>query len=212
MMKKPFLKLKPSILYGTGLLTLVLSLGYSYEVKDNIEKKEVQIKVLETELDKKEKQLKEVSRVTETIKAYIQDMNPDINEKMAEKYAKLIIKESEKRGTSPYIQAVLLKSESSFKRDPKHSIDGVVGMGGIYWDVWKKELKKEGIAYSKEDLRNASTNIKASAYILSCYMDECNAVPIRALTKYKGTSDLGRNQARLVLNEAIKLKAKTSKA
>lgn len=164
---------------------------------------------LQKELKQKDSELKKLTLVKEKIKNHILAKNSDISEKVADKYAMTIVKESNKRGHSPIIQTALLDSESSFRSNPKHALGGVVGMGGIYWNVWKDQLRKEGIAYSKEDLRNPIVNIKASAYVVSCYMKECHQNNRLALTHYKGYSSLGRSQAENVLQIAMKIRTNT---
>jgi len=160
-------------------------------------------------LKQKDSELKKLTLVKEKIKNHILAKNSDISEKVADKYAMTIVKESNKRGHSPIIQTALLDSESSFRSNPKHALGGVVGMGGIYWNVWKDQLRKEGIAYSKEDLRNPIVNIKASAYVVSCYMKECHQNNRLALAHYKGFSPLGRSQAENVLQIAMKIRQNT---
>jgi len=169
------------------------------------------IKKLEEELKKKNSELKKLTQTKSIIKEHILAKNSNIESKTAELYANTIMKESSKRGNSPLVQTALIGSESSFMKNPKHDISGVVGMSGIYWNVWKKELIKEGIAYKKSDLENPITNIKASAYILAVYMNQSNDIPREALTHYKGYSKLGRSQANGVMAVAMKLKNKEGK-
>lgn len=172
--------------------------------------KDKEIENLKKQLQEKEEEIKKLSHVKNVIKDHILSTNSGISEKVANKYAMAIIKESNERGHSPLIQTALLESESSFRTNPEHALTGVVGMGGIYWNVWKDKLRAEKIAYSKSDLKNPYTNIRASAYILSCYMDECKAIPRDALAHYKGYSTLGKNQANDVMKIALNLKRKAN--
>ncbi len=158
---------------------------------------------LKKELEKKEQELAKYVHLKNNIKTHI--MVSGVSAKSAEIYAITIVKESNKRKVSPIIQTALLESESSFNTDPKHDIDAVIGMGGIYWDVWKEALIKQKIAYNKEQLRNPVTNIKASSYILGYYMRQCDEQPKEALTHYKGYSTLGKTQASNVLVLAKKI-------
>ena len=228
-MENPFLrinKLNTFLKIGIGALALalVLSLVFAQNtVKETIQKvyiyKNILIKQnsddsskideLEKELKKKDSELKKLTLTKEKIKNYILAKNTDISEKVADKYAMTIVKESNKRGHSPIIQTALLESESTFRSNPKHALGGVVGMGGIYWDVWKKDLIREKIAFCKEDLKNPIINIKASAYVVSCYMKECHQNNRLALTHYKGFSPLGRSQAENVLQIAMKIRTNT---
>jgi len=163
------------------------------------QKNEQKIKELENELHK--------LQVTKSvIKEHILAKNSRISTKTAELYACTIMKESSKRGNSPFVQTALIGSESSFMTNPKHDISGVVGMSGIYWDVWKTQLKQQGIAYKKSDLENPITNIRASSYILAIYMNQTNNKTVKALAHYKGYCTLGKNQALNVMKIAQKLK------
>ena len=163
---------------------------------------------LQKQLNKSNSELKKLTLTKEVIKNHILAMNEKLSPRVADRYAQTIMRESSKRGHSALVQTALLSSESSFRSDPHHALGGVVGMGGIYWNVWKDQLRKEGIAYSKEDLKNPYVNIKASAYIVSCYMGECHDIPREALTHYKGYSKLGRSQADGVMKVALDLKRK----
>lgn len=151
------------------------------------------------------KAFKDYSKNKVVITKYILKKNPKVSYKKANMYADTIIKESVKRGHSPYVQAALLSSESLFNADPKHAISNVIGMGGVYWSIWKKDLIRNGIAYSKDELRNPITGIKASAYVLSIYMKQHNS-PRVALSYYKGYSALGKKQANDVMRIVNTLK------
>lgn len=148
---------------------------------------------------------KDYSKNKVVITKYILKKNPKVSHEKAEKYADAIIKESVRRGHSPYVQTALLSSESLFQANPRHAISNVIGMGGVYWSVWKKDLKRNGIAYSKDELRNPITGIKASAYILSVYMKQHNSARL-ALSYYKGYSALGKRQANDVMRIVNTLK------
>lgn len=228
-MENPFLRIKKSnnkLKIGLGILFLIASLSllfahqmstaaqkvqtfYIYK-KIFIKEEDPKVKELENELRKKDTELKKLTQTKEVIKEHILSTNDKIPEKTAENYAQTIMKESSKREISPFVQTALLSSESSFRSDPKHALTGVVGMGGIYWNVWKDELRKAGIAQNKEDLKNPIINIRASAYIVSCYMGDCHDIPREALVHYKGYSALGRSQADGVMRVAMNLKRKAN--
>jgi hypothetical protein len=174
------------------------------ELRIDQEKHEAEMLRVKAELKAKEQALKKYNLTKKIISGFIKDNNNMLSDTQAEKYAVKIIQESNKRGHSPYVQAALLASESSFKNNPKHDIRTVIGMGGIYYDVWSKALKQEKIAYSIDSLRNPYVNIEASAYVISYYN---NCANIRtALAKYKGYCALGKSQANNVMVVAIKLK------
>lgn len=168
--------------------------------------KDKEIENLKKQIQEKELELKKYTSMKEVIRSQI--IEHGVSEKVADNYAVSIIRESNKRGQSPFIQTALLQSESSFQPNIKHDLDGVVGMGGIYWNVWKDELKREKIAYSKEQLKNPYVSIKASSYILSCYMGDCKNITKEALAHYKGYSVLGKKQADNVIKIASNLKRK----
>lgn len=162
-----------------------------------------EVKVIKEYHQPKEEHKLEVAEIV--IKDFILESNPSIKEGYAEKLAQKIVKESELRGNSPYIQAALLASESSFYSGPKHDIKTVYGMGGIYVNVWSKTLKKEGIIWRDNDLLNPYTNIEASSYVLSVYMNMSKS-PREAISRYKGYCTLGKKQANKVMEVAIALK------
>jgi hypothetical protein len=226
-MENPFLRIKKmNTLLKVIIFILFLGIGTTYyytkssvedyftdtikeidSLKETQELHDSEVKKLEQEILRKDKELKKLSLTKNIIKQYILTKNPDVNERMAEGYALKIVRESKKRGNSPYIQTALLASESSFYKNPKHDISTVVGMGGIYWNVWSKKLKQERIASSINDLRNPYTNIEASSMVLSYYMD-CSKTPREALARYKGFCSLGKSQANQVMSVALTLKAK----
>ena len=165
-----------------------------------------EINTLRYKLDVQSKELHKLTVSKMIIKDFILQTNNDIQSTYADKLATKIVYESENRGNSPYVQAALLASESSFESNPKHAISTVFGMGGVYWNIWSDKLVANKIVNDKNDLKNPYTNIKASAYILSCYMDNCKT-PRLALAHYKGYSKLGISQANNVMITAIKLKS-----
>lgn len=174
-----------------------------------IEEKEghdAKVKTLRDEIEKQKVELKKFTLTKNIIKDFIKDKNPKLTDAVANNYAMAIVRESRKRGNSPYVQTALLASESSFNANATHAIRTVIGMGGIYYDVWGKDLKKEGIAYNIASLKNPYVNIKASSYVLAQYMD-VSKTPREALSRYKGFCALGRSQANDVMSVALKLKA-----
>jgi hypothetical protein len=171
------------------------------------QKHDSKVKLLRDEIEKQKVELKKFTLTKNIIKDFIKDRNPKINEVVANRYAVTIVRESRKRGNSPYVQAALLASESSFNSNARHSIRTVIGMGGIYYDVWGKKLKQEGIAYNIGSLKNPYVNIEASSYVLATYMDMSKS-PREALSRYKGYCSLGISQANNVMSVALKLKAK----
>lgn len=218
-MEHPFLRLeRRNLIYKAIILIIALiiliitfkSLNSMYnERTENLKKvQDIKIEKLNQELKKKDEELKKLTTKKNVIKAFILASNSKISSDLAEKYASFILKESIKKGNSPYVQAALIESESSFITNPKHDIANVIGMSGIYWDVWKDELKKHKIAHNKEDLRNPYINMRASSHILAVYMDISKGLPREALSRYKGYSALGKSQAKEVMKVAMMLKNK----
>lgn len=226
-MENPFLQLKKlnfklkliiAILVIGIVATYMATSGYLEEkylryiesnkqLTEEAQKNNVELKKAKDELKKKEDELKHYTLTKQIISDFIAKENTSLPHKEAEKYAVKIIQESKRRGHSPYVQAALLASESSFRNNPKHAIRTVIGMGGIYYDVWQAPLKDEGIVRNIDSLKNPYVNIAASAYVMSCYTKR--SVNIRtALAKYKGYCSLGRSQANDVMSVAIMLKQK----
>lgn len=87
----------------------------------------------------------------------------------------------------------LINSESSYKANSKHSLDYVSGLAGInsrYWDIPNKSIKEQ---------------IFAGAYVLRHYLNRYKGDTLKALTAYKGISNLGRRQAKDVYNKYLKI-------
>lgn len=218
-MEHPFLRLeRRNLIYKAIILIIALiiliitfkSLNSMYnERTENLKKvQDIKIEKLNQELKKKDEELKKLTTKKNVIKAFILASNSKISSDLAEKYASFILKESIKKGNSPYVQAALIESESSFMSNVKHAITNVIGMSGIYWDVWGNELKAAGILQKKEDLKNPFVNMRASSYILAKYKKMSNGSHIEALGRYKGYSALGKSQAKEVMKVAMMLKNK----
>jgi hypothetical protein len=72
-----------------------------------------------------------------------------------------------------------------------------LGLGGVIWEIWGKELKSSGIANSKGDLLLPDKNIFATAFILrylinknSSKANHNNAIPL-LISEYYGAFDSG---------------------
>lgn len=89
-----------------------------------------------------------------------------------------IISESTKYNINPIILYSLLHVESSMRFWIQHTPVKVtinkrkrtvqaVGLGGVVWEWWHKQLKEANIAEVRSDLFNPETNIKAAAFILN---------------------------------------------
>ena len=87
-----------------------------------------------------------------------------------------VIEASKKYEINPLVIYSILYSESTFRAYLKHAditltIDNkkiktnAIGLGGIVWEWWGKDLIAEGIAETKDDLFDPKTNIYATAYV-----------------------------------------------
>lgn len=87
-----------------------------------------------------------------------------------------VIEASKKYEINPLVIYSILYSESTFRAYLKHAditltIDNkkiktnAIGLGGIVWEWWGKDLIAEGIAETKDDLFDPRTNIFATAYV-----------------------------------------------
>ena len=169
------------------------------------------IKKLEDDLKKKETELKKLTATKTAIENHINSKNGSLSNRTVDIYAATIMKESSKRNVSPYIVTSVIGTESSFKSDPKHIRSNIItGMSGIYWDMWADDLRKEGIAYSRKDLKNPIVSIKACAYVVSVYTKQYNTT-LTALGRYKGWSKLGISQASNVIRVAQSIKYEAKK-
>ena len=89
-----------------------------------------------------------------------------------------VLSESEKYNINPIILYSLLHVESTMRFWIQHTPVKItvnkktqtvqaVGLGGVVWEWWDKQLKDAKIAEVRSDLFNIETNIKASAFILN---------------------------------------------
>ncbi|WP_086226418.1 transglycosylase SLT domain-containing protein [Campylobacter devanensis] len=87
----------------------------------------------------------------------------------------------------------LINSESSYRANSKHSLNYVSGLAGInsrYWNIPNKSIKEQ---------------IFAGAYVLRHYLNRYKGDTLKALTAYKGISNLGRRQAKAVYKRYLKI-------
>lgn len=106
----------------------------------------------------------------------------------------VIVDASRSYNIDPLLLARVIRSESNFRPDPKHSLPQVKGPGGINSKVHTK-LKHNTDSYVG--------NIYASAEVLSMYMEDSDSLTL-AITRYKGLSPLGLQQAKSILKEYLK--------
>ena len=106
----------------------------------------------------------------------------------------LIVDAARAYNVDPKLLANLIKSESNFRPNIKHSVPHVECMAGINNKAHPKTL------YNPSSITGC---IYASAEILAKYIDESDGLTL-ALTKYKGFSPLGHTQAKAVIKETYK--------
>jgi hypothetical protein len=103
----------------------------------------------------------------------------------------LVVDASRSYNLDPKLLAVVLKTESNFRPNPKHKLPQVVGVAGINTKANPKTLHNP---------QSYVGNVYASAEILANYVESSDSLTL-ALTRYKGLSPMGYRQARNVLKE-----------
>lgn len=103
----------------------------------------------------------------------------------------VIIDASRSYNLDPVLLAIVIKSESNFRPNPKHTLPNIVGPGGINVKAHTK-LKNNPNSYVG--------NIYASAEVLGKYVEDSDSLTL-AIARYKGLSPLGLQQAKSVLKE-----------
>ena len=106
----------------------------------------------------------------------------------------LIVDAARAYNIDPKLLANLIKSESNFRPNIKHSVPHVECMAGINNKAHPKTL------YNPSSITGC---VYAAAEILAKYIDESDGLTL-ALTKYKGFSPLGHTQAKAVIKETYK--------
>lgn len=96
----------------------------------------------------------------------------------------------------PLLLTAIIKSESNFRPYPKHKLKHVVGLTGV--NVLSHQ---DVLMYNPYSVKG---NIWAGAQILSSYNKDGNMA--LALTKYKGYSKLGKQQALEVIEDYKRIK------
>ena len=106
----------------------------------------------------------------------------------------LIVDASRHYNVDPRLIANLIKSESNFRPNIKHSLPQVQCMSGINLKAHPK------ILYNPDTITGC---VFASAELLSKYIEDSDGLTL-ALTKYKGFSPLGHTQAKQVIRDTYK--------
>lgn len=103
----------------------------------------------------------------------------------------LIVDAARSYNLNPMLLAKVIKSESNFRPNPKHTLPHIAGPGGINTKAWKS---------TKHNPHSYVGNIYSSAEILSHYVEDSDSLTL-ALTRYKGLSPLGFTQAKEIVKE-----------
>lgn len=103
----------------------------------------------------------------------------------------LIVDAARSYNLDPKLLAKVIKSESNFRPNSKHTLPHVVGPAGINTKTWKTTLHNPNSYVG---------NIYAGAEVLSHYIEDSDSLTL-ALTRYKGLSPLGLSQAKQIVKE-----------
>lgn len=103
----------------------------------------------------------------------------------------VIIDAARSYNLDPMLLAKVIKSESNFRPNPKHSLPNIIGPAGINTKVWTG---------TKHNPHSYVGNIYTGAEILSFYLEDSDSLTM-ALTRYKGLSPLGLRQAKEIVKE-----------
>ena len=148
------------------------------------------------ELDKKDSQilkLKDELEVANNLVAEYITENDILSEEVVlrQDITSLIVDAARSYNLNPMLLAKVIKSESNFRPNPKHSTRHIVGPGGVNTKAWKS---------TKHNPHSYVGNIYSSAEILSHYVEDSDSLTL-ALTRYKGLSPLGFTQAKEIVKE-----------
>jgi len=172
--------MKDKISIGIAILAIIISLSMAFmfelQVKDN------QILKLKDDLE----------IANNLIAEYITE-NDILAEEVVlrQDITSLIVDAARSYNLNPMLLAKVIKSESNFRPNPKHSTPYIVGPGGINTKAWKS---------TKHNPHSYVGNIYSSAEILSHYVEDSDSLTL-ALTRYKGLSPLGFTQAKEIVKE-----------
>lgn len=102
--------------------------------------------------------------------------------------AKYTVQAAEEYDLDHILLGALIDSESAYKLGVKHNHPKVKGLGGIHEGFWKvpNDTPEE--------------QIYASAYVLRVFLDKYKQNKLKAVTAYKGVSDVGRRRAQHVIS------------
>lgn len=175
-------KLPKLIAFIILIIILVIPMYKLYSELEEATNNKKQVQQLKWELSLREE---EVSKLEDVITMLDKEVL------LRQDLTSLIVDAARSYNLDPMLLAKVIKSESNFRPNPKHTLPHITGPGGINTKAHSK-LKHNPNSYVG--------NIYASAEVLSYYLEDSDSL-ILALTRYKGLSPLGLSQAKSILKE-----------
>jgi hypothetical protein len=127
------------------------------------------------------------SRVKSSVVFAVADQYDVYNSQATRKFmADKIVEYSEKYDLDPMLVLSLLYSESSLNAEIRQQHPDVVGMAGINYKVWGDILTKEGIIYSKKDLKNIEVAIHSLCFVVDAMRRNKSDSAFQSIWSYKG--------------------------
>jgi len=120
---------------------------------------------------------------------YVSSVNEEIQ--LRQDITSLVVDAARAYNIEPMFLAKVIKSEGNFRPNPNHTLPNVKGSAGINTNV-HRDLKNNAFSFTG--------NIYSGAEILSKYIEDSDSLTL-AITRYKGLSPLGLNQAKSVVKE-----------
>lgn len=110
------------------------------------------------------------------------------------RFDKMIVEAAAEYEIDPAILAVTVYRESGC--DPAAiGSSGEIGLGQINPKVWSSELKAQGIIKTKNDLKDAKINLRASAYVLAKMLRTSKGDTHGMFRRYNGSGPKARAYA-----------------
>lgn len=127
------------------------------------------------------------SRVKSSVVYTVADQYDVYNSQATKKFiADKIVEYSEKYDIDPMLVLSLLYSESSLNTEIRQQHPDVIGMAGINYKVWGDILTKEGIIYSKMDLKNIEVAIHSLCFVVNSMRRNKSDSAFQSIWSYKG--------------------------
>jgi soluble lytic murein transglycosylase-like protein len=139
-------------------------------------------------LELKESELKEEITLLKNTLAEVENQKREISD--------LIYLSAKKYEIDPILYTILIHSESNFRPYPDHGLEYVIGMTAINTKYHKPEC----------DIKTVNCNIETGAQVLSTYLKKYDGDMLKALTAYKGISEVGMKRAKQVIAMYNKVK------